>query len=346
MLYALARRALFSLDAEQAHDLTLACFRHQPWLSTLPFAGPAVHDPVSLLGLQFPNRVGLAAGLDKNGECLRAWARLGFGFVEVGTVTPRPQPGNPRPRMFRLPDQQALINRLGFNNKGVDHLLRAVAAADYRGILGINIGKNADTPNERAADDYRIGLEKVYRAASYVTVNISSPNTRNLRDLQAEAPLRSLLETLVRTRTALAQTHGKRVPLLVKIAPDMGPEALTSLARVVQDAGVDGLIATNTTIARPGLEGSRWQAEAGGLSGAPLAPMASETLAALRRAVGPAFPLIGVGGIDSAAAARDRHIAGADLVQLYTGFIYRGPPLVREVAESLAAVVAERRRDH
>ncbi len=336
MFYPLVRTALFGLEAERAHELTLACFRAQPTLSTLPFARRPVADPVSLLGLTFPNRVGLAAGLDKNGECLRAWARLGFGFVEVGTVTPRPQPGNPRPRMFRLPAQQALINRLGFNNLGVDHLLRAVAASDYRGILGINIGKNFDTPNERADQDYRIGLEKVYAAASYVTVNISSPNTRNLRALQADEPLRQLLATLSASRVALAQRHGRQVPILVKLAPDMAPEALQQTARIIQDAGMDGLIATNTTITRPGLEGTAWEDTTGGLSGRPLAALATTAVQALRQAVGPNFPVIGVGGIDSAAAAHARRRAGADLLQIYTGFIYRGPGLVPEVAKAAA----------
>ncbi len=338
MLYSLARSALFQLDAERAHELTLACFQRAPRISTLPFARAAVEDPVTLMGLQFPNRVGLAAGLDKNGECLRAWARLGFGFVEVGTVTPRPQPGNPRPRMFRLPDEQALINRLGFNNKGVDHLLRSVAASGYDGILGINIGKNFDTPNERAEDDYRLCLEKVYSAASYVTVNISSPNTRNLRDLQADEPLRRLLAALQQTRSALADRHGRHVPMLVKLAPDMSPELLTRTAKVVQDSGMDGLIATNTTVERPGLEGSRWIDEAGGLSGRPLAPLAERAMQVVRAAVGPDFPVMGVGGVDSAAMAHARRQAGADLLQVYTGFIYRGPALVHEAASAAASL--------
>jgi dihydroorotate dehydrogenase len=336
MLYPLARTALFRLDAERAHELTLATFRHWPKLATAPFCGQAVSAPVELMGLRFTNAVGLAAGLDKNGECIEAWSRLGFGFIEVGTVTPRPQPGNPRPRMFRLPAQQALINRLGFNNRGVDHLLGEVAQADYRGVLGINIGKNADTPIERAADDYLLCLRKVYRAAGYVTVNISSPNTRNLRDLQDEQRLEALLRALAAERAQLAQQHGKHTPLLVKIAPDVSDTQLDHIARLARTLGVDGLIATNTTVSRPGLDGEALAREAGGLSGAPLRPLACDTLRRLRACVGPGYPLIGVGGIGSAADARERLAAGADLLQLYTGFIYRGPTLIGECARAAA----------
>jgi dihydroorotate dehydrogenase len=336
-MYATARSLLFKLDAERAHELTLEAFRRAPKLSTLPFARAPVADPVELLGLRFANRVGLAAGLDKNGECLEAWSRLGFGFVEVGTVTPRPQPGNPRPRMFRVPEQQAIINRLGFNNKGVDYLLARVAEAGYRGVLGINIGKNFDTPIERAADDYLIGLRKVYAAASYVTVNISSPNTRNLRELQSEDNLRALLRQLKGEGDALAQRHGKRSPILVKIAPDVDEGQLDAIARVARESGIDGLIATNTTITRPGLETHPLAGEAGGLSGAPLRPLADRTLAGLRARLGADFALIGVGGIVDAAGARAKRAFGADLVQVYSGFIYRGPGLVRECAEALRA---------
>ncbi|WP_020648858.1 quinone-dependent dihydroorotate dehydrogenase [Solimonas variicoloris] len=336
-MYAAARSLLFRLDAERAHELTLETLRRAPALATLPFARAPVDDPVELLGLRFANRVGLAAGLDKNGECLRAWSRLGFGFVEIGTVTPRPQPGNPRPRMFRLPEHEAIINRLGFNNKGVDYLLERVAESDYRGVLGINIGKNFDTPIERAADDYLIGLRKVYRAASYVTVNISSPNTKNLRELQSEDKLRELLTQLKAEAERLAQQHGKHTPLLVKIAPDVDDEQLDAIARVAREAGIAGLIATNTTITRPGLEADPRAREAGGLSGAPLRPLADRTLAALRARVGTDFALIGVGGITSAEGARAKRAAGADLVQIYTGFIYRGPALVHDCAQALQA---------
>jgi dihydroorotate dehydrogenase len=335
MLYGLARRALFTLDAETAHELTLESFRRAPRLATAPFAGCAVEDPFEWKGLRFRNRVGLAAGLDKNGECLEAWERLGFGFVEIGTVTPRPQPGNPRPRMFRLPRHEALINRLGFNNKGVDHLVTQVAGSRFRGVLGINIGKNADTPIEKAADDYLICLDKVYAAASYVTVNISSPNTKNLRDLQDEQRLGVLLSVLSERRKTLAQQHGRQVPLLVKIAPDVTSEQLRGIAVAVQQHGIDGLIATNTTLSRAGLENERLAQETGGLSGRPLLERATETLRALRRELGPDLLLIGVGGIVDAAGARAKREAGADLVQIYSGFIYRGPALVRACAEAL-----------
>ncbi len=335
-LYRLARAALFKLDAERAHDVTLDLFRRLPVLSTAPFASAAVDDPVERLGLRFRNRVGLAAGLDKNAECLAAWDRLGFGFVEVGTVTPRPQPGNPRPRMFRLPEQRALINRLGFNNKGVDYLLARVAETPFSGVLGINIGKNADTPIERAADDYRLCLQKVYAAADYVTVNISSPNTKNLRDLQDEAALRALLLDLVQTAASLAQHHGRRVPLLVKIAPDMGADQIESVATVAMETGIDGLIATNTTISRPGLDGVDLAAQTGGLSGAPLLSLATETLRRLRARLGRDFLLVGVGGIGSGEDAALKRRAGADLVQVYTGFIYRGAELVAECARACA----------
>jgi dihydroorotate dehydrogenase len=335
-MYTLARNALFKLDAEHAHELTLSMFRRFPRATTAPFAFSAVDDPVDLLGLRFRNRVGLAAGLDKNGECLEAWARLGFGFVEVGTVTPRPQPGNPKPRMFRLPAHEALINRLGFNNKGVDHLLARVAESDYDGVLGINIGKNFDTPIEKAADDYLICLRKVYAAASYVTVNISSPNTKNLRDLQDEAKLRELLGLLKAEGDRLAHEQGKRAPILVKIAPDVSDVQLDGIALAARESGIDGLIATNTTITRPGVDADPLSSEAGGLSGAPLRPLATETLRRLRARVGKDFPLIGVGGIFSGEDARARRAAGADLIQIYSGFIYRGPALVNECAKALA----------
>lgn len=335
MLYQIARSALFQLDAERAHELTIAAFHHWPLLGTLPFASRVQDDPVTLMGLRFPNRVGLAAGLDKNGECIEAWHRLGFGFIEVGTVTPRPQPGNARPRMFRLPEQQALINRLGFNNKGVDYLLKQVAESDYRGVLGINIGKNADTPMEKAADDYLLCLRKVYRAASYVTVNISSPNTKNLRDLQDEDRLRELLSLLVRERAGLAQKHGKHTPVLVKIAPDVSNEQLDQIARIAVELGIEGLIATNTTISRPGLEQEPLARETGGLSGAPLEAMSCEVLRKLRSRVGAGYPLIGVGGICAGEDARARRRAGADLLQIYTGFIYAGPGLIADCVQAL-----------
>lgn len=340
MVYDWTRRALFALDAETAHDLTLATLRFFPRLATSPYAAAPVEDPVRLLGLRFRNRLGLAAGLDKNGECLAAWNRLGFGFVEVGTVTPRPQRGNPKPRMFRLAGQQALINRLGFNNQGVDRLVARVAAArsggQFEGVLGINIGKNADTPIGRAAEDYLACLSKVHAVADYVTVNVSSPNTRNLRDLQDETRLDTLLAALAAERERLAQSEGRRVPMLVKISPDVSPDQLEAMARIARERGVDGLIATNTTISRPGLADDPASQAPGGLSGAPLRELSTELLRRLRGLVGPDYPLIGVGGVLSGADAVEKRAAGADLVQVYTGFIYRGPALVGECAGAMA----------
>jgi dihydroorotate dehydrogenase len=334
VIYGLARPALFALDGERAHELTLELLARFPRLATAPF-GCAPEAPLELMNLRFRNRVGLSAGLDKNGDCIEAWDRLGFGFIEIGTVTPRSQPGNPRPRLFRLPEHEALINRLGFNNKGVDYLVERVRESPCRAVLGINIGKNADTPVDSAADDYDHCLRKVYAWAGYVTVNISSPNTKNLRDLQETARLQALLERLLRTREELAQRQGRQVPLLVKLAPDLDAAALGEIAVTARELGVNGLIATNTTLQRPGLDGVPRAQEQGGLSGAPLRPLALQALQALRAAVGPDFPLVGVGGILSGADALERRAAGADLVQLYTGFIYRGPALVAECARAL-----------
>jgi dihydroorotate dehydrogenase len=335
VIYGLARRALFTLDAEHSHELTIEALARLPRLATAPFACRVPSDPVELLGLRFRNRVGLAAGLDKNGDCIEAFDRFGFGFVEIGTVTPRPQPGNPKPRLFRLPAQRALINRLGFNNKGVDHLVARVRETPCQAVLGINIGKNATTPIETAADDYEHCLRKVYPHAGYVTVNISSPNTKNLRDLQDGARLEHLLQRLARVREELAQRHGRKVPLLVKLAPDLDAAALAEVAATCQRLAVDGLIATNTTLQRPGLDKVPCAREQGGLSGEPLRELAQQAMTALRRAVGPGFPLIGVGGIASGPDARARREAGADLVQVYTGFIYRGPGLIEECARAL-----------
>lgn len=330
MKYERFRDCLFKLDAETSHDLTLATFARFPKLATAPFRAPVPEHPTSLLGLHFRNRIGLAAGLDKNGDAIAAWDALGFGFIEIGTVTPRPQPGNPKPRMFRLPEHQALINRLGFNNKGVDYLVERVRGTPRRAVLGINIGKNFDTPNERAVDDYVICLRKVYALADYVTINISSPNTKNLRELQADEPLRQLLGTLRKTAAELSQHHHRRAPLLVKIAPDLSAEQAHVLAQTVREQGMDGLIATNTTVSRDGVADHVHAKETGGLSGAPLKPAALAVLKAVRAAVGTDFPLIGVGGIVSATDARERRQAGADLLQIYSGFIYRGPALIAE----------------
>jgi len=336
MLYRLARAALFRLDAEAAHELALETFQHFPNASTALFTGKVPVAPVECMGLKFRNPIGLAAGLDKNADALAAWQRLGFGFAEVGTVTPRPQDGNPKPRMFRIPEHQAIINRMGFNNKGVDYLVERVKEADFDGVLGINIGKNATTPIEHAATDYVICLEKVYNLADYVTVNISSPNTKNLRDLQQEAQLRELLTRLTASREQLSQQYGIRVPMLVKIAPDVSEEQLEVIARLAPELGIDGLIATNTTIGRPGLETHPLAAQAGGLSGAPLRALSQATLARLRLLVGPDYPLIGVGGITSGTHARERFEAGADLVQIYSGFIYHGPRLIRDCVEAFS----------
>lgn len=335
MIYGLAREALFRLDAEHAHELTLAMLQRFPALGTAAFAGRVPDAPAELLGLRFRNRVGLAAGLDKNGDCIEAFDRLGFGFIEIGTVTPRPQPGNPKPRMFRLPAQRALINRLGFNNKGVDHLVQRVRETPCKAVLGINIGKNADTPVEHAIQDYEHCLRKVYAWAGYVTVNISSPNTKNLRDLQEGQRLGGLLRRLMDVRAELAQRQGREVPVLVKIAPDLDEPALLEIGSIACELGVSGLIATNTTISRAQVQGAPHAAEAGGLSGAPLRPLALAALRTLRRAVGEHYPLVGVGGIFGGADARERREAGADLVQMYTGFIYRGPELVAECAQAL-----------
>lgn len=335
-LYDLARGALFRLDAERAHELTLDLFARHPRAATLPFAGTMVSDPVSLLGLRFRNRIGLAAGLDKDARCIEAFERLGFGFIEVGTVTPRPQPGNARPRMFRLPEHGALINRMGFNSAGVDALVARVRDTPRSCVLGINIGKNADTSLDRALDDYLACLHKVYPVADYITVNISSPNTRGLRELQQREQFAALLAPLCKARQQLAQTYGRLRPLLVKIAPDMEDAALVTLALAARELGVDGLIATNTTTARPRLDAVSLAVEPGGLSGAPLRPLAESVLRRLRQTLGEGYPLVGVGGIDSAAAACARHDAGADLIQIYTGFIYAGPSLIRDCARALA----------
>ena len=288
------------------------------------------------MGITFPNRVGLAAGLDKNASHLAGLATFGFGFIEAGTVTPRPQPGNPKPRMWRLPKANGLINRLGFNNDGVERFLANIEKSSYRGILGINIGRNFDTPNERAADDYVTCLRAVYTKADYVAVNISSPNTAGLRDLQAEDALAALLRILTREQKALAQRHGRHVPIAVKIAPDLADDAIRDIARLLARHRLDGVIATNTTIAREAVAGMPHANEAGGLSGSPLRERSTAVIRILAKALDGALPIIGVGGILSGADAREKIAAGATLVQIYTGLIYRGPELVAECAEALA----------
>jgi len=335
VLYTLARTALFQLDPELAHDLALkslsALGPGAAWLGP----GSAIGESRHVMGLDFPNPVGVAAGLDKNGEYVDALAALGFGYIEVGTVTPRSQPGNPRPRLFRLPEYEALINRLGFNNQGVEGLLRNLERARFRGILGINIGKNFDTPLERAAEDYLACLEAVYARASYVAVNISSPNTRDLRDLQSSARLDELLAALVARRAALAERHGGLKPLLVKVAPDLDDAQIEAIAELAVKHAIDGLIATNPTVERAGVAGHRHGVETGGLSGRPVFARSTEVLRRFARALGGRVPLIGVGGILSGADAKAKFEAGASLVQLYMGFIYRGPALIAEARRAL-----------
>lgn len=339
--YALTRPFLFGLDPEAAHELTLdSLARLQNTPAQCLWSQARVADPVTVAGLRFPNRVGLAAGLDKNGRCIDGLGAMGFGFIEVGTVTPLAQPGNPKPRMFRLPERQALINRLGFNNEGLDSFLANVQRArSFRaagGLLGLNIGKNAATPIERAVDDYLIGLEGVYAFADYVTVNISSPNTKNLRALQSDEALDGLLSALVSRKAELAARHGKTVPMFLKIAPDLDERQVRVIAHTVRQHGVDGIVATNTTLARDAVQGLAHADEAGGLSGSPVLKASNEVIRALRSELGAGFPLIGVGGVLSGEDARSKLAAGADLVQIYTGLIYRGPALVREAALALA----------
>ncbi len=339
--YALTRPFLFGLDPEAAHDLTLGSIaRLQNSPAQCLWAQARVADPVTVAGLKFPNRVGLAAGLDKNGRCIDGLGAMGFGFIEVGTVTPKGQPGNDKPRMFRLPERQALINRLGFNNDGLEAFLSNVQKAhSFRaagGIVGLNIGKNATTPIERAVDDYLTCLSGVYPHADYVTINISSPNTRNLRELQTDAALDFLLSLLQTRREELAQTHGKRVPMFVKIAPDLEPQQVDVIAATLQKNHIDGVIATNTTVARDAVQGLPHAREVGGLSGAPVLEASNRIIRLLRHALGNAFPIIGVGGVMSGADARSKIDAGADLVQIYTGLIYSGPALVSEAARAVA----------
>ena len=338
--YALTRPFLFGLDPEAAHDLTLGALarvQHTPLICAV--AQTRVDDPLTVAGLRFPNRVGLAAGLDKNGRCIDGLGAMGFGFIEVGTVTPKAQPGNPKPRMFRLPEANALINRLGFNNDGLAAFVANVKRARFRqrgGILGLNIGKNADTPIERAVDDYLLCLDGVYPHADYVTVNISSPNTQNLRALQSDAALDALLTAVQERKATLALQHGRRVPIFVKIAPDLAPNQVDSIAVTLRRCGIDGVIATNTTIERDAVKSLRHGAQAGGLSGAPVFAASNRVITQLRAALGSNYPIIGVGGVMSGADAKAKIAAGANLVQIYTGFIYKGPELVTQAARALA----------
>lgn len=339
-LYPFAREALFSLDAETAHYLTLNNLRRASSLGLSRLVASTIpDDPSTVMGLTFRNPVGLAAGMDKDGAYIDALASFGFGFIEVGTVTPRPQPGNAKPRMFRIREADALINRLGFNNAGLDAFIANVRRSRFRarerGILGLNIGKNADTPIERALDDYRIGLDGVYPHADYVTINISSPNTSQLRSLQGADQLGALLAALKQRQGELADKHQRYVPLAVKIAPDLAADEIDTVADTLVAHGIDGVIATNTTLARDAVRGLPNADETGGLSGAPLAASSDAVVAALHRRLAGRIPIIGVGGIVSGAHARAKRDAGASLVQVYTGLVYRGPSLVADCARAL-----------
>jgi len=337
--YSLARPFLFGLDPETAHELTMhSLARLQGTPLEWAYCNGMVEDPIELAGLKFPNRVGLAAGLDKNARCIDGLGAMGFGFVEVGTVTPKPQPGNPKPRMFRLPQANALINRLGFNNDGLEAFVANVKRSSFRQkgrILGLNIGKNAATPIENATSDYLVCLEGVYPHADYVTINISSPNTSNLRSLQSDEALDGLLSAIARQREVLARQHGRRVPIFVKIAPDLDSSQVEVIAAALRRHGMDGVVATNTTINREAVKGLPHAEEAGGLSGSPVLEASNRVISQLRAALGKQFPIIGVGGIMSAQDAASKIRAGADVVQIYTGLIYRGPDLVNEAAHAL-----------
>jgi dihydroorotate dehydrogenase len=340
-LYQLTQPLLYQLDAELAHDLTLKTLKYTEKLGVLNLYPKA---PICLarkvMGLTFLNPVGLAAGLDKNGAVIDGMAKLGFGFIEVGTVTPRPQPGNAKPRLFRVTEAEGIINRFGFNNLGVDNLVENVKAAKFSGdfsnqILGINIGKNFDTPNEKAVDDYLICMQKVYAHASYITVNISSPNTKNLRDLQAAEALSGLLASLKLAQTKLAEKHGKYVPITLKIAPDLSESQVIEIADLLMQHKIDGVIATNTTLSRDAVKGMKNATETGGLSGAPVKNQSTIVIQQLARQLQGALPIIGVGGILSGADAAEKIAAGACLVQVYSGLIYKGPALVHDICKTL-----------
>ena len=334
-LYPLAKPLLFALDAETAHTVTMKSLNAAYTSGLTKFLFPKQEaKPVNIMGLNFKNPVGLAAGLDKNGDYIDALAALGFGFIEIGTVTPRPQPGNPKPRLFRLPEHQAIINRMGFNNLGIDHLLAQVQRSRYRGVLGINIGKNFDTPIENAQDDYLTGLKKVYSSASYITINISSPNTKNLRQLQQGDELKSLLSALKEQQLKLQTLHGRYVPIAVKIAPDLDNEQLSQIAELLLEFAIDGVIACNTTIAREAIAGHPIANESGGLSGAPVKERSTFVLRNLTSALKGRCPIIAVGGILNATDAEEKFAAGASLVQLHTGLIYQGPQLITDIVRA------------
>lgn len=336
MFYPAIRKIMFQFDAETIHELTIKGLKgtgSTPLNALYKQCVP--NKPVTVMGIDFPNPLGLAAGLDKNGECINAFAAMGFGFIEVGTVTPRPQPGNPKPRIFRLPEANAVINRMGFNNKGVDYLVSQVRAAKFKGVLGINIGKNKDTPEENAKDDYTHCMRKVYDFASYITINISSPNTPGLRSLQYGDALNALLSALKTEQAELEKQYKKYVPIAVKIAPDLTEDEVNSIAQSLIDNNIDGVIATNTTLSREGVEGLQYGSEQGGLSGAPVKDKSTTVISILAKALDNKLPIIGVGGIASSHDANEKLVAGASLVQIYTGFIYQGPPLVKEIVEGV-----------
>lgn len=336
-LYPLARKCLFRLDPETAHHISMSGLKLMERSRLLGLLTPDLEgEAVEVMGLRFPNRVGLAAGLDKQADTIDALGRLGFGHIEIGTITPRAQPGNPAPRLFRLIPQEAIINRMGFNNPGIDvGVINVLRSRRYDGVVGFNIGKNKTTPNEQAADDYLACLRKAYLVADYIAVNLSSPNTPGLRDLQGAEASARLLETLKREQQILAQTHGRQVPLLFKVAPDLDEAHIRDLSRVFLDGGLDGLIATNTTLERKGVEGHFHAEQAGGLSGKPLTARSTEVIGAFASEMGGRIPIIGVGGISSVEDARDKLRAGASLVQIYSSFIYQGPRLVRAIARGL-----------
>lgn len=331
-LYPKLKPWLFRMDAEKAHEWTTRMLRLSHTFGMVRSVAPPSAHPVECLGLKFPNWLGLAAGMDKSASCVDAWGALGFGFVEVGTLTPRPQPGNPKPRLFRLPEHEALINRMGFNNPGIHSAVKRLAKRRTKAVVGVNIGKNFDTPNDAAVNDYLYGLKVAYPVADYIAVNISSPNTKGLRDLQAEEAIRTLLAALKTEQAKLQKEHGKMVPMLVKIAPDLETAQIQALARVFNELAVDGVIATNTTISREAVAGHALASETGGLSGLPVRQRSTEVLAEFRELLRPETVLIGVGGILSAADALAKRAAGAELVQIYSGLIFRGLDLISEVA--------------
>ncbi|MDO6446032.1 quinone-dependent dihydroorotate dehydrogenase [Colwellia sp. 1_MG-2023] len=336
MFYSAIRKVFFQFDPETIHELTIKSLKTTGATPlNFPYKQTIASKPKQVMGIHFPNPCGLAAGLDKNGECIRAFDDMGFGFIEIGTVTPRPQPGNDKPRIFRLPEADAVINRMGFNNKGVDYLVSQVRKAKFKGILGINIGKNKDTPDENAKDDYIYCMRKVYNFATYITVNISSPNTPGLRSLQYGEALNELLSALKEEQTSLAQQYDKYVPIAVKIAPDLTEPEILSIAECLIANNIDGVIATNTTLSREGVENLEFGQEQGGLSGQPVKDKSTEVIKFLAKALDDKLPIIGVGGIASGADAKEKVAAGAALVQIYTGFIYQGPELIKDIVRAL-----------